>query len=73
MSALSSAARSAAATIGGLARRNVPDDDPRYDENRRVIIADKLAEHVQRVVTGSPKLTAEQLDRIVSLLKTGQT
>jgi hypothetical protein len=46
-------------------------DDPRYDENRRILIADKLTRHVDKVLAGSPKLTDEQLNRIASLLKAG--
>jgi hypothetical protein len=62
---------SARARIGGMARLGVPADDPRYDENRRILIADKLTRHVEKVLTGSPKLTDEQLNRIASLLKAG--
>jgi hypothetical protein len=43
----------------------------RYDENRRILIADKLTRHVDKVLAGSPKLTDEQLNRIASLLKAG--
>jgi hypothetical protein len=51
-----------------MARLGVPDTDPRYDENRRIIAAERLAAHVEEVVTGSPKLTDEQLDYIAALL-----
>jgi hypothetical protein len=52
-----------------MARLGVPADDPRYDENRRVLIADKLIRHVEKVLTSSPRLTDEQLDHIVALLQ----
>ncbi len=61
----------AVSRLGGLKRSGVPSDDPRYDESRRIVIAEGLTEHVKRVVAGWPKLTDEQLDRIAGLLRSG--
>ena len=71
MPALSSAVATARARLGGLARCDVPDTDPRYDEARRELRAAVLAEHVERVVNGWPKLTPCQLDSIAALLRAG--
>jgi hypothetical protein len=71
MPALSPDAATAIRRMGGMTRRNIPDDDPRYDESRRVIIADRLAAHVRSVLAGSPQLTTEQLDNIADLFTGG--
>lgn len=44
-------------------------DDPDLVEARRNLRAERLADHVKRVVDEAPPLTAEQLDRICSLLR----
>jgi hypothetical protein len=69
VSVLSPTARSAAASIGGMARLGVPDTDPRYDENRRILIAERLAAHIEEVVTGWPPLTIEQRAKLAELLE----
>lgn len=55
------------ARVAALARRR-GDDDPELVAARRELAAQRLAEHVAQVVAEAPPLTAEQRDRIASLL-----
>ncbi len=54
-----------------MKRLGVPEDDPRYEEARRVLRAEKLVGYVKKTIAGSPKLTDEQLDRVAALLRPG--
>jgi hypothetical protein len=46
-------------------------DDPQLVEARRNLRAERLAEHVRRVVSEAPPLTEEQRARIAVLLTRG--
>jgi hypothetical protein len=58
---------------GRLARlsQNLPADDPELSALRRDIAADRLAEHIEKVVSQAPPLTVEQRDRIAAILRGG--
>lgn len=58
------------ARIAGLTRSR-PADDPELVEARRRLRAERLAEHVTRVVEQLPPLTNEQCQRIAGLLLAG--
>lgn len=51
--------------------RNRKPDDPDFVNLRRDFYAERLAEHVAKVVAKAPPLTAEQRDRIAALLTGG--
>ena len=56
--------------IAGLSRDRAP-DDPDLINARRNMRAERLAEHVAKVVAQAPPLTAAQRDRIAVLLRGG--
>lgn len=56
------------ARIASLTRSRAV-DDPELVDARRNLAAEKLAEHVRRVVDAAPPLTPEQRDRIAALLR----
>jgi hypothetical protein len=56
--------------LAGLTRV-LPPDDPKLTELRRDIKAERLAEHVKKVVDGWPKLTDAQLNDVAALLRVG--
>jgi len=58
------------AQIAGLTRVLEP-DDPKLAEMRRELRAQRLEEHVAKVVQAAPPLTAEQRDRIAAILRGG--
>jgi hypothetical protein len=58
------------ARLAFLTRSREP-DDPDLVEARRNLRAERLAEHVRKVVAGAPKLTPEQRDRIAAILRGG--
>lgn len=49
--------------------RHRPNED--HTELRRAYVAEKLAEHVAKVVAQAPPLTPAQRDRIAALLRGG--
>ena len=51
-----------------LSRHRAP-DDPAVTDARRDLAAERLHEHVQRVVDTFPPLTSEQRNRIAALLR----
>jgi hypothetical protein len=55
------------ARVGALSRDRKP-DDPELIAARRSLAAAGLAEHAQRVVSGWPALTEEQLACVVAIL-----
>jgi hypothetical protein len=57
------------ARIAGLTRSR-PADDPELIEARRRLRAERLAEHVKKVVAEFPPLTDAQCERIAGLLLT---
>ncbi|GEL22751.1 hypothetical protein PSU4_17050 [Pseudonocardia sulfidoxydans NBRC 16205] len=69
MAARTPARRSAAARVSVLQRHHGP-DDPRLNDARRELRAAELEDHVRRIVDGAPPLTAEQRNRIATLLRT---
>lgn len=50
-------------------RRHRTDDDPAVLDAARDLAAERLVEHVRRVVDQAPPLTTEQRDRIAALLR----
>lgn len=52
-----------------IALRQDPDAD--VTELRRKLRAERLEEHIRRVVDEAPPLTREQRDRLATLLRTG--
>jgi len=56
------------ARVAGLKRHRRP-DDPAIAEATRDLAAERLAEHVRAVVDRFPPLSAEQRDRIATLLR----
>jgi len=68
--ALSPATAHYRARIAALSRDRAP-DDPELVEERRLLRASRLEEHVDKVLAGWPPLTDEQLDRIAALLRAG--
>jgi hypothetical protein len=56
------------AKIAGLSRV-LPHDDPKLVEVRRDLKAQRLEEHVAKVVAAAPPLSAEQRDRIAAILR----
>jgi hypothetical protein len=65
----SAAAAHHRARIGGLKRRGVPADDPRYDEARRALRAQVIADHVEKLLADWPPLTDEQRSKLAELLR----
>jgi len=63
-------ARAALASAAAKASRN-PDDPAAVVDRRRDYWATELEEHIRRVVDAAPPLTAEQRDRLVAILRTG--
>ncbi len=66
-------ARAALASAAAKASRN-PDDPAAVAavvDRRRDYWATELEEHIRRVVDAAPPLTAEQRDRLVAILRTG--
>lgn len=55
------------ARLAGLHARAA--DDPEVIDARRDLAAERLVEHVRRVVDQAPTLTTEQRDRIAALLR----
>jgi hypothetical protein len=68
--AVSSATAHHRARIAALCRDRDP-DDPELIDARRSLRAERLAEHVDKVLAGFPPLTDAQLDRIAALLRAG--
>jgi hypothetical protein len=58
------------ARIASLSRSRTA-DDPTLLEARRNFRAERLAEHVRRVVAAAPPLSAAQRDKIAALLRGG--
>lgn len=56
------------ARVASLSRSRTP-DDPELLEARRNLRAERLAEHVERVVSEAPPLTDAQLARITAILR----
>lgn len=56
------------ATIAGLARRGVPDSDPRWDEARRNLKARKIDKFIREVVDSAPPPRPADLERLRALL-----
>jgi hypothetical protein len=50
-----------------------PADHPEVVEARQRLVAANLADHIERIVTGFPRLTDEQLDRCAALIQAGKT
>jgi hypothetical protein len=55
------------ARLAALHRHRSP-DDPAVIDATRDLAAERLAEHVRRVVAAAPPLTPEQIDRLRGLL-----
>jgi hypothetical protein len=70
MAQLSSAALRERGKIAALSRSRRP-DDPELVEARRNLRAERLADHVRKVVAEAPSLTDEQRDRIAAILRGG--
>jgi hypothetical protein len=70
--ASSSATAHHRARIAALSRDRAP-DDPEIVEARRSLRAQRLQEHVKKVIDGWPKLTDAQLDDVAALLRVGGT
>jgi hypothetical protein len=66
MAALSATAAHHRARIGGLSRDRQP-NDPELLDARQQLATLKMAE----IITGSPPLTTDQIDYIVTLLRGG--
>ncbi|GAA3667102.1 hypothetical protein FB459_1265 [Yimella lutea] len=58
------------AKVAALSRGRTP-DDVELIEARRSYRAEKLAEHIAKVVAEAPPLTPEQRDRLAVLLRGG--
>ena len=58
--------------VAALSRDRAPDDPELLDE-RLSLRAERLADHVQRVVSQAPPLTEAQRDRIAALLRVPAT
>jgi hypothetical protein len=56
------------ARVASLTRSRRP-DDPDLIDARRDLAAERLADHVRRVVDTAPPLTDEQRNRIAALLR----
>lgn len=60
------------ARVASLTRSRTP-DDPELVDARRNLRAERLAEHVRKVVAEAPPLSDEQRDRIAAILRGGGT
>ncbi len=58
------------AQIAGLSRV-LPPDDPKLADARRDLRAQRLEEHVAKVLAEAPPLSDEQLSSIAALLRAG--
>ena len=58
------------AKVGALSRSR-SESDPELIAARRDLKAEKLAEHIAKVVAEAPPLTPEQRDRLAVLLRGG--
>jgi len=58
------------ARVASLSRSRTP-TDPDLIAAKRDLRAERLAEHIARVVADAPPLTAEQRDRLALLLRGG--
>ena len=58
------------ARVASLSRDRAP-NDPEILAERQAMQAERLAEHVARVVAQAPPLTPEQRDKIANLLRAG--
>lgn len=58
------------ARVGSLTRSREP-NDPKLIEARLNLRAERLADHVAKVVAEAPPLRPEQLERIAALLRVG--
>lgn len=58
------------AKVAALTRSRTP-DDPELLDARRNLRAERLAEHVAKVVAEAPPLTPEQRHRITAILRGG--
>jgi len=56
------------ARVASLSRSRTP-SDPDLVEARRRLRAERLADHVRRVVAEAPPLSEEQLDKVARLLR----
>lgn len=71
MPAKSPKVRAAASRIAALSRSRAA-DDPDLLDARRSLRAERLAEHIARVVAEAPPLTDEQRDELAVLLRGGR-
>lgn len=67
---LSPESRHYRAKVGALSRSRTS-DDPELVGAARGLKAARLADHIKRVVDAAPPLTAEQRDRLATLLRGG--
>lgn len=58
------------ARVASLSRSRTP-DDPELIEARRNLRAERLADHIEKVVAEAPPLTPQQRDRLAGLLRGG--
>lgn len=58
------------ARVASLSRSRTP-DDPDLLDARRNLRAERLADHIAKVVAEAPPLTQEQRDRLAALLRGG--
>lgn len=58
------------ARVASLSRSRTP-DDPDLLDARRNLRAERLADHISKVVAEAPPLTQEQRDRLAALLQGG--
>jgi hypothetical protein len=63
------------AARGNLASKcaQYPKDHPEVVEARRALVAANLADHIERIVKGWPRLTNEQLNKCAALIQAGKT
>lgn len=59
------------ARVASLSRSRTP-DDPELLDARRNLRAERLAEHIARVVDEAPPLTPEQRDKLAVILRGGR-
>lgn len=59
------------ARVASLSRSRTA-DDPQLIAARRNLRAERLADHIRRVVDEAPPLTDEQRDKLATLLRGGQ-
>jgi hypothetical protein len=60
------------ARVASLTRSREP-DDPDLVAARQNLRAERLAEHVARVLNELPPLTDQQIERVAALLRTGDS